>query len=87
MTNPRIQFSLRSLLIATTVLAVLTAMVANHFKVLIGSAVAAMWILELASWFHPFVAAFKELEGPKASGQVKRERMSKASEKYGGRSV
>jgi hypothetical protein len=87
MTKPRFQFSLRSLLILTTVLAVLTAMLANHMNVMIGVALFAMWLLDLASWLHPFIAPFKELEGLKTTGQVKRERISQASEKYGGPSV
>ena len=87
MSKRRFQFSLRSLLIVTTVLAVLIAIVANHWKVLIGIALAAMWLLELAGWLYESVAPFKDLRGPKTAGQVKRERMSKVSEQHGGRPV
>jgi hypothetical protein len=75
----RFQFSLRSLLIVTTVLAVLIAMVANHWKVLIGIAMALMWLLDFAGWLYEFVAPFKDLRGSKTTGQVRRERMSKVA--------
>ena len=87
MSKGHLQFSLRSLLIVTTVLAVLIAMVANHLKVVIGLALAAMWLLEVASWLYPFVAPFKDLRGSKTTGQVKRERMSEAADKHRGRAI
>jgi hypothetical protein len=87
MSKRHLQFSLRSLLIVTTVLAVLIAIVANHWKVLIGIALASMWLFELAGWLYEFVAPFKDLRGPKTTGQVKRERMSKVSEQHDGRPV
>jgi hypothetical protein len=87
MSKRRFQFSLRSLLIVTTVLAVLIAIVANHWKVLIGIALASMWLLELAGWLYEFVAPFKDLQGAKTTGQVKRERMSKATNNHSGHSV
>jgi hypothetical protein len=85
MSKRRFQFSLQALLIVTTVLAVLIAMVANHWKMLIGIALAAVWVFEFAGWLYEFAVPFKELEGPKTTGQVKRERM--AADKYVGPST
>jgi hypothetical protein len=87
MSKRNLQFSLRSLLIVTTVLAVLTALVANHLRVLIGIAIAIMWLLELAFFLYPFAEPFNDLRRTKTTGQVKRERMSEAAQKHSGRSV
>jgi hypothetical protein len=71
MITNRWQFSLRALLFAITVLAVLIALVANHPKLALGLGLFAVCFLELVVWFVP---AFMDLRGPKTTEEVRRER-------------
>jgi hypothetical protein len=72
MTTKLPRFSLRTLLIATTVLAVLTAVVANFPNIFIALAMLVLWLLDIGC-FVDFYIAFKDLEGPKTTEQVRRE--------------
>jgi predicted tellurium resistance membrane protein TerC len=59
----RFQFSLRTLWITFTVLAIAIWFVATHFRVVIGGAIAAMWLLEfVSSPLEAFVDAWPELK-------------------------
>ena len=71
MTKRRFQFSLRTLLIATTVLAVATAMLANHMDFMIAIAMFALWLLDIGSWLSWFgTERFSDLQGRKTTEQV-----------------
>jgi hypothetical protein len=66
MSKFRLQFSLRTLLIAFTVVAVVIAFVASHLGIVIGGLVAALWLLEFISGpLGNFVEAWPELKGPR----------------------
>jgi uncharacterized membrane protein len=72
MNNRRFQFSLRTLLIATTIFAVLTAVEASFPRVIMGLA---MWLMGIGFFITCYFAPFKEdLEGPKTTEQVRHER-------------
>ncbi len=66
MSKYRFQFSLRTLLVVVTVLAIAIAFVATHLRVVIGGLVAAIWLLEcIAGPLQGFVEAWPELKKPR----------------------
>jgi hypothetical protein len=75
------RFSLRTLLIATTILAVLTAVLANFPNVIIALAMLVLWLLDVGCLVDFYFGPFKEdLEGPKTTEQVRRERRAQGLE-------
>ena len=67
------RFSLQTLLIVTAIVAVFTAFVATHVKIVLGFAIAVLWLLEFAGGpIGDFVDAWPEL---------KKQRLAKPSRK------
>lgn len=75
MTRSRWQYSLRTLLLVMTVVAVVIAFVAHHLLLVMGLVVFALAVLEVAIELLP---AFLELEGPKTTRQIRREQAATA---------
>lgn len=66
MSKFRLQFSLRTLLVFFTFLAIVIAFVATHLRIVIGGLVAAMWLLEyIAGPLQSFAEAWPELKKPR----------------------
>jgi hypothetical protein len=60
------RFSLRTLFIVTTVVAIVTAFVATHVRIVLGFFVAVLWLFEFAGGpIIDFVEAWPELKKPK----------------------
>jgi hypothetical protein len=71
MQDRKFRFSLRTLFIVTTLLAVTIAFVATHFRIVVGGLIALLWVLRFASGpIGSFVDAWPELRGPKLTKYV-----------------
>lgn len=66
MSKFRLQFSLRTLLVVVTTLAIVIAFVATHLRIVIGGLVAVMWLLEFVSGpLENLIEAWPELKKPR----------------------
>lgn len=76
MTRSRWQYSLRTLLLVMTVVAVAVAFTANQPRLVLGLAAVVLGILDFVWWF---AFAISDLAGPKTTGQIRREQADRKS--------
>jgi hypothetical protein len=74
------QFSLRTLLIATSILAMITAMLANFPNFMIAIAMLALWLLDIGSWASWYFAPLTDLRSLKTTEELRRSKMSETIE-------
>jgi hypothetical protein len=79
MSKRRFQFSLRTLLIATTILAVLTAMVANYPNVMIAIGLFALWLLDIELWLSWWFSPLKDLRPLTTTDELRRRQIAEES--------
>jgi hypothetical protein len=73
----KLRFSLRTLLVVFTVLAIAIAFIATHLRVVIGGLVAAMWLADFVGGpLLNFVDAWPELKKPRLAKPPRAEEMS-----------
>jgi hypothetical protein len=78
-TKRRWQFSLRTLLVATTGLAVLTAMVANFPSVMIAVTVVVLWFLDISLFLNWYFSPLEDLRPLKPCKKTRRRELSEES--------
>jgi hypothetical protein len=67
------------LLIVTTVLAVLTVMLANYLSFMIAMAMFALWVLDVGSWLTWWFSPLRDFRPQKTSKEMPRETMPEVS--------
>jgi hypothetical protein len=75
----RWQFSLRTLLVVTTILAVLTAMLANYLNFMIALIMFALWVLDVGSWLSWWFSPLRDFRPQKTFSEMPRESVPKSS--------
>jgi hypothetical protein len=79
MSKRRFQFSLRTLFIATSILAVLTAMLANFPSFMIAIALVAFWLLDITWWFSWYFSPLKDFRPLTTTEELRRRKLSEES--------